>query len=236
MTCAGSSATARRVPDGEVDGLGEAELLELYRNMVLLRDVRRALARLPPAGPDRHVRDLLGARGHAGGRPLRPRRRGLDLPLLPRVRDRASARHAARGRPLVVARAPGRLVGSARVPARFDHGADRDARPARRRLRLGLAAEGRETPARSRSSATAPRPRARSTKGANFAAVMDAPVVLLCNNNQWAISTPLVRPDPRRDARGQGGRLRHARRARGRRRRARGLRGSGRGARARASR
>jgi pyruvate dehydrogenase E1 component alpha subunit len=28
-------------------------------------------------------------------------------------------------------------------------------------------------------------------EGANFAAVMDAPVILLCNNNQWAISTPL---------------------------------------------
>ena len=29
-------------------------------------------------------------------------------------------------------------------------------------------------------------------EGANFAAVMDAPVVLLCNNNYWAISTPLT--------------------------------------------
>ena len=28
-------------------------------------------------------------------------------------------------------------------------------------------------------------------EGANFAAVMDAPLVLFCNNNQWAISTPL---------------------------------------------
>ena len=28
-------------------------------------------------------------------------------------------------------------------------------------------------------------------EGANFAAVMSAPLVLLCNNNQWAISTPL---------------------------------------------
>jgi pyruvate dehydrogenase E1 component alpha subunit len=28
-------------------------------------------------------------------------------------------------------------------------------------------------------------------EGANFAAVMQAPVVFLCNNNQWAISTPL---------------------------------------------
>src|SRR5918911_3545793 len=30
-------------------------------------------------------------------------------------------------------------------------------------------------------------------EGANFAAVMKAPVVLFCNNNQWAISTPLER-------------------------------------------
>jgi pyruvate dehydrogenase E1 component alpha subunit len=28
-------------------------------------------------------------------------------------------------------------------------------------------------------------------EGANFAAVMDAPVILFCNNNGWAISTPL---------------------------------------------
>ncbi|HEX2505933.1 MAG TPA: thiamine pyrophosphate-dependent enzyme, partial [Gaiellaceae bacterium] len=28
-------------------------------------------------------------------------------------------------------------------------------------------------------------------EGANFAAVMSAPVILLCNNNGWAISTPL---------------------------------------------
>jgi len=28
-------------------------------------------------------------------------------------------------------------------------------------------------------------------EGANFAAVMQAPLVLVCNNNQWAISTPL---------------------------------------------
>ncbi len=29
-------------------------------------------------------------------------------------------------------------------------------------------------------------------EGANFAAVMNAPLVLLCNNNQWAISTPVA--------------------------------------------
>ena len=44
---------------------------------------------------------------------------------------------------------------------------------------------------------------------ANFAAVMRAPVVLLCNNNQWAISTPLER-DPCRVAGRQGRGLRHA--------------------------
>src|SRR5262249_60800646 len=28
-------------------------------------------------------------------------------------------------------------------------------------------------------------------EGANFAAVMQAPLILFCNNNHWAISTPL---------------------------------------------
>src|SRR3954453_2496202 len=36
-------------------------------------------------------------------------------------------------------------------------------------------------------------------QGANFAAVMRAPVILLCNNNQWAISTP-VEAQPRAEA------------------------------------
>ena len=31
----------------------------------------------------------------------------------------------------------------------------------------------------------------RSTKAINFAAVMNAPVVFVCNNNGWAISTPI---------------------------------------------
>jgi pyruvate dehydrogenase E1 component alpha subunit len=29
-------------------------------------------------------------------------------------------------------------------------------------------------------------------EGANFAAVMEAPLILMCNNNQWAISTPIT--------------------------------------------
>ena len=35
-------------------------------------------------------------------------------------------------------------------------------------------------------------------EGANFAGVMRAPLVLFCNNNQWAISTPLPPRRPRR--------------------------------------
>ena len=65
---------------------------------------------------------------------------------------------------------------------------------------------------------------------------MKAPVVLFCNNNQWAISTPLVGADRRADPRRQGDRLRDAGRPRRRRRRARGLRGDTRGRRARARR
>jgi pyruvate dehydrogenase E1 component alpha subunit len=83
------------IPDGEVEGVGEQELLALYRSMVLPAHLRRALGRLPPPGPDRDVRDLLGSRGDPGRRRARARGRGLDLPELPRVGDRAPARHAA---------------------------------------------------------------------------------------------------------------------------------------------
>ena len=41
------------------------------------------------------------------------------------------------------------------------------------------------------SSATARHPRARSTRARTSPAVVKAPLVLVCNNNQWAISTPL---------------------------------------------
>ena len=44
---------------------------------------------------------------------------------------------------------------------------------------------------RSRTSATARRPRARSTRARTSQPCMQAPLVLFCNNNGWAISTPL---------------------------------------------
>ena len=85
---------------------------------------------------------------------------------------------------------PGRLVGPPRVPGRLDHGADRDARPPRRRIRLGGKLKGRSDCAIAYFGDGATSEGA-FHEGANFAAVMGAPVVLLCNNNQWAISTPL---------------------------------------------
>ena len=43
-------------------------------------------------------------------------------------------------------------------------------------------------------------------EGANFAGVFQAPLILFCNNNGWAISTPVERADARGGARRQGGR------------------------------
>ena len=68
-------------------------------------------------------------------------------------------------------------------------------------------------------------------EGANFAGVMRAPLILFCNNNQWAISTPLsaqtAAPTLADKAIGYG----HAGGPRRRRRRARRLRGDPRGGR-----
>ena len=134
----------RRVIDEEreVEGLGPDELLAIYRSLDPAPHVRRALGRLPLAGPDRDVRDLLEPRGDAGRLGARARRRGLDLPELPRVGDRAAPRHAAEHRPALVARPPRRLVEPGGVPGRVYLRADRDARLARGRPRLGREAEG----------------------------------------------------------------------------------------------
>ncbi len=126
--------------------------------------LRRALGRLPPAGPDRDVRDLLEPRGDAGRLRARPRGRGLDLPELPRVRDRAAARDARQHRPPLVARPSRRLVEPCGLPGRLDLRADRHAGPARGRPRLGREAEGERRPSRSPTSGTARRARAPSTR------------------------------------------------------------------------
>ena len=52
--------------------------------------------------------------------------------------------------------------------------------------------------------------RGRLPRGVNLAGVVKAPVIFVCQNNQWAISTPLSKPDRRRHRRARR-RLRHRR-------------------------
>ena len=127
-------------------------------------NLRRALGGLPPTGSDRDVRDLLGPRGDPGRLGARAGRRGLDLPVLPRVCDRAPARDAPRDR----ARRGGagippaggirRSSASRRSPCRSRRTSrTRSATPGARSSRGGATA-------RSPTSATAPPPRAPSTR------------------------------------------------------------------------
>src|SRR5205814_6205602 len=103
----------------------------------LAANLRRALGRLPSAGTDRDVRDLLEPRGDAGRLGLCARARGLDLPQLPRVGDWALAWDARLDRALLVAGPPRRLVEPARLQRRLDLRPDRNARAACRRPRVG---------------------------------------------------------------------------------------------------
>ena len=92
--------------------------------------------------------------------------------------------------PPLVARPSGGLVEPGRLQRRLDLRADRDAGAARRRPRVGEEAEGRLAVAIAYFGDGATSEGA-FHEGANFAAVMQAPLILFCNNNQWAISTPL---------------------------------------------
>ena len=103
-------------------------------------------------------------------------------------------------------------------------------------LAWGKKLRGEQTRARSRSSATARPPRARSTRARTSPAVMQRAARPLLQQQPVGDLDAALRADARRDARRQGGRLRHAGRARRRRRRARRLRGDARGGRARAGR
>ena len=130
------------LPDGEVEGSARRAARALPQPRAPA-DVRRALGRLSPAGPDRDVRDLLEPRGDAGRLGVRARGSRLDLPGVPRVRDRAPARDAGLDRPLVVAGPSGRVVEPDGVQRRLDLRPDRDADPPCGRVRLGLRAQGR---------------------------------------------------------------------------------------------
>ena len=82
------------------------------------------------------------------------------------------------------------VVEPGRVPRRLDRRPDRIAGPARGGARLGkkLRGEGACSLAFFGDGATS---EGAFHEGANLAAVMAAPAILLCNNNGWAISTPV---------------------------------------------
>ena len=227
----------RVIGDGETSRIGEVDGLDatISARPLPLADpaphVRRALGRLPPAGAHRHVRDLLEPRGDAGGLGARARRRGLDLPELPRVGDRAAARDAGGDRAVVVARPSGRLVEPGRLQRRVDLRADRDARAARRGARVGEEAarrvDRRDRVLRRRRDVRGRVPRGRELRGGHAGAAHP-----LLQQQPVGDLDAAVRADARGDARRQGRRLRDARRSRRRRRRARRLRGDARGGRA----
>ena len=221
------------LPDGEVEGLAEADLLAIYRSMVLLRTYDERSVVYHRQGRIGTYAIYWGHEAIQAGAVHAPGRRGLDLPVLPRVGGRPAARHAARDNPRLVARASCRLVesrastASPRSPSR--------SRPMFR-TRSGLRGErssvGR-APAALAFFGDGATSEGAFHEGANLAAVMAAPAILLCNNNGWAISTPVsaqTRAETLADkARGYG----MPGRSRRRRRRPRRLRGDLRGCRAR---
>jgi len=178
------------VPDGEVEGLGEAELLALYRDMVLLRTYdERSLVY--------HRQGRVGTYaifwGHEAMQVGAVRALGDDDWVFPSYRE--SAIGLLRGMPIETVLSWWRghpagwwdpreyRVASITVPIAthvphavgFAWGCKLrgDARCSLVFFGDGATSEGA------------------FHEGANFAAVMSAPTILFCNNNQWAISTPL---------------------------------------------
>ena len=144
------------------------------------------------------------------GSVVRARRRGLDLPELPRVGDRPPARHAGRDGPALVARASGGMVEPGRLQRRVDLRPDRHARSARRRSRVGKEAEGRERGRdrllRRRRDERGRVPRGRELRGGHEGAARSSSATTTSGRSRRRFGA-----DARGDARGQGGRLRHAR-------------------------
>jgi pyruvate dehydrogenase E1 component alpha subunit len=178
------------VPDGEVDGLGESDLLGFYRDMVLLRTYdERSLVY--------HRQGRIGTYaifwGHEAMQVGAARALADEDWIFPSYRE--SAIGLLRGMPpeTILSWWRGHPAGwwdpreyriaSITVPiaTHVPHA-------------VGLA-WGKKLRGESTSALVFFGDGATSEgafhEGANFAAVMSAPVVLFCNNNYWAISTPL---------------------------------------------
>jgi pyruvate dehydrogenase E1 component alpha subunit len=177
-------------PDGEVAGLSEADLLALYRDMVLLRTYdERSLVY--------HRQGRIGTYaiywGHEAMQAGAVRALGDDDWIFPSYRE--SAIGLLRGMPVetVLSWWRGHPAGwwdprdyrlaSITVPiaTHVPHAVG---------FAWGKKLHGEPTCALAFFGDGATSEGA-FHEGANFAAVMQAPVVLLCNNNHWAISTPL---------------------------------------------
>ena len=178
------------VPDGEVDGLDETDLLELYRSLVLLRtyDERSVVY---------HRQGRIGTYaifwGHEAMQVGSVHALGDDDWIFPSYRE--SAIGLLRGMP------PATVLSWWRGhPAGWWNPADYNVAsicvpiathiPHAAGLAWGKRLKGERACAIAYfgDGATS---EGSFHEGANFAAVMQAPAILFCNNNGWAISTPL---------------------------------------------
>jgi len=178
------------IPDGEVEGLGEAELLALYRDMVLLRtyDERSVVY---------HRQGRIGTYAifwnHEAMQAGSAYALGDDDWIFPSYRE--SAIGLLRGMPAetILSWWRGHPAGwwnpadynvasiSVPIATQVPHAAG---------LAWGKKLRGEDAAALVFFGDGATSEGA-FHEGANFAGVMGAPLVLFCNNNQWAISTPV---------------------------------------------
>jgi pyruvate dehydrogenase E1 component subunit alpha len=178
------------VPDGEVEGLSEADLLELHRQLVLLRTYDERSVVYHRQGRIGTYAIFWGHEAMQVGSAFALER---DDWIFPSYRE--SAIGLLRGMPAATILSWWRghpsgwwnpadwNVASICVPiaTHVPHAAG---------LAWGKKLRGETTCAITYFGDGATSEGA-FHEGANFAAVMRAPVVLFCNNNQWAISTPL---------------------------------------------
>src|SRR3954447_24447458 len=178
------------IPDGEVDGLGEQELLELYRSMVLLRTYDERSVVFHSQGRIGTYAIFWNHEAMQAGSIYALER---DDWIFPSYRE--SAIGLLRGMPVSTVLSWWRghpagwwnpldyNVASICVPigTHVPHAAG---------LAWGKKLRGESACAVVFFGDGAPS-EGSFHEGANFAAVMRAPLVLFCNNNQWAISTPL---------------------------------------------
>jgi pyruvate dehydrogenase E1 component alpha subunit len=176
--------------DREVDGLGEQELLDLYRSMVLLRTyderslVYHRQGRIGTYAIFWNHEAMQAGSVHALDDDdwIFPSYRESAIGLL-RGMPPATVLHWWRGHPAGWWNPADYNLGSICVPiaTQIPHAAG---------LAWGKKLKGERACAIAYFGDGATSEGA-FHEGANFAAVMSAPLILFCNNNQWAISTPL---------------------------------------------